>query len=198
LTWFCLANSIRCVSRERGSEIQKKDGGLYTRRYKTLLRRAFSWAEELAHQGKSAGDGDPQDVLDEVGALLDSIVNHVGFRFLPGDDRAHVLQKIHSALIALAALALLVRARRTLKAQRGVATRTEARNVARISLALRALDHRPHARGLGDVRSASTAGGFVRNAHIRILEATSCVQGTMAVACGVEVNLSQRAGDSHG
>jgi hypothetical protein len=171
-------------------QIQTKDGGRKARRYKTLLRRAFGWAEELAHQGKAAGDGDPQDVLDEVGALLDSIVNHVGFGFFPGYDRAYVLQKIHAALFALTALALLVRARRTLKAQRGVATRTEARNVARVGLALRALDHRPRARRLGDAQSARTAGGFVRNAHIRILEGTSRKRGAVAVACGVEVNLS--------
>jgi hypothetical protein len=145
----------------------------------------------LAHKGKAAGDGDPQYVLDEVGALFDAIVNHVGFRFFPGDDRAYVLQKIHAALFALAALALLVRARRTLKAQRGVATRTEACNVACIGFALRALDHRPRARGLGDVRSAGNArrtGGFVRNAHVRILEGTGGAWGAVAFACGVEVN----------
>ena len=118
-------------------------------------------------------------------------MNHVGFCFFPGDHSSDVLQEIHSALIALASLSLLVGARWTLKAQRGVATRTEACDVAGIGLALRALNHWPRAGGFSDAGNAGCADnsdGFVRNAHTRILERTSGVRGAVAGGCGVEVN----------
>ncbi|HXX19074.1 MAG TPA: hypothetical protein VEJ46_06695 [Candidatus Acidoferrum sp.] len=75
-------------------------------------------------------------------------MNRVGFDLFRRDDRADIFQKIDAAFLAGAALPLLVLARRTRVAQRGMAARAKPRNIARFSLAFRAL-HLPILPGCG-------------------------------------------------
>jgi hypothetical protein len=60
--------------------------------------------------------------------------------FLLGSDNStYVLQKINATSFARTSVGLLMMAGRALKAQRGMASRTEPRNVACFGTALRAL-----------------------------------------------------------
>ena len=68
-------------------------------------------------------------------------MRQIGFAFLDGDHRRNIFQEINAALFAFAALALFVFARGAFKAQRGMAARTESRNVASLGAAFGAFHH---------------------------------------------------------
>ncbi len=92
-----------------------------------------------------------------VSALFDAVMNLIGLRFLARHNRADIFHKIHAALFARAAFALLVFAGRTFKTERSVAARTKARNFARVSRTLGTFDHALRNRLRVKGRSAPTS-----------------------------------------
>jgi hypothetical protein len=92
-----------------------------------------------------------------VGALLDAIVNLIGFSLFAGHYCCDVFHKIDAALFARAAFALFVFASGTFKTERGMAARTKSRHFARVSRTLRAFDHALRNRLSVKGRSASNS-----------------------------------------
>jgi hypothetical protein len=84
--------------------------------------------EDVLQQVKAAGNGEEDDLLHDPGAALIARMLAFGFDFLDCHHGTEVLQEIHAAFLADAALALLVMARRALESQSGVAARTKARH----------------------------------------------------------------------
>jgi hypothetical protein len=121
---FNPASSLQAETRKRGG------GDL-------LLRQT----EEILYQRKAPGNGQQENLFDNTGAAFDSVVNLVRLDLLRSHNRSNVLRKIDATLFASAALALFVFAGRTFEPQRGVATSTKSRNLARVDAALRTFDH---------------------------------------------------------
>ena len=69
--------------------------------------------EKVANQRNAQRKRSQHQVAHQSGALLESIVLHIGLRLFSGNHRRNVLQEINPALFAAATLSLLVFARRT-------------------------------------------------------------------------------------
>lgn len=104
-------------------------------------RVALFSAQQVAQQRDSEVHRHQKKILQQRRPLLNALVFHIGFRFLRGNNRRDVLQKIDPALLADSAMALLVLARRTLEAQRRVATPAEPCDVSCFAPAFRAYHH---------------------------------------------------------
>ena len=81
----------------------------------------------MFNQGNAAGDRQKENLLDDNGATIDTVVNLICFDSFRGDHGGDVLYKIDAAFFARTAFALFVFASRALVAQRGVTTLAEAR-----------------------------------------------------------------------
>jgi len=113
-----------------------------------FLLFAIALEEIIANDRVAQRKRHPQNVFHQRGALLEALVDRIGFRLLLCDHCADILQKIDAALFTLAARALLVVARGAFVTHRVVATLAEARHFAHIGAALRAF-HRFLRRGRG-------------------------------------------------
>ncbi len=117
-------------------------GVIFTRRLTADQRRlllALALHEKIADDREAQRKRHPQYIFHQRRALLDAFVEDVCFCLLLRDHRADILQKIDAAFFAFAAGALLVVARGALVAHRVVATLAEARHIAHVGAALRAL-----------------------------------------------------------
>jgi hypothetical protein len=104
--------------------------------------------QEVSDQWNSQREWHEQEILHQARALFQTFVRRVRFVFFRRKHRVDVFQEINAAFFALAAVPLLMLARRTLVAQRGVAPRAEPRDVASFRIALGAL-HEGILRGFG-------------------------------------------------
>lgn len=103
--------------------------------------------EKVFEQVNAAGEGNQQQVDDEIRPALNALMKCVGFRLIRRDHGAEKFHEVHAAFIACSAVPLLVGAGRAGVAERHVATRAESRHVACVRTAFRALDHQPCGRG---------------------------------------------------
>ncbi len=107
-----------------------------TRKCATYL--AFFWVQEITDQGEAAGDRNPNEILEKSAAAFEALVLFVNLGAGLSHQNRRILQKIHAAFVALAAVALLVRARGTLETKSVVAASAECRHVAHRLATLRA------------------------------------------------------------
>jgi len=106
------------------------------------IRVAGAGGEEPADEREAEEEGKREDVFEEGRAAVNHVLILIGFGFFGGDDGRDVFQKVQTAFFASAALALLMRTRWTLIAERGVAAGAEARDVADLDTAFGAGDGR--------------------------------------------------------
>jgi hypothetical protein len=140
---------------------------MITRRRVLSLAATARGADQLPEKWNPEIKGQKQNILQQAGALFDAIVCQVRFALLNGDDGRNIFQKIHAALFAFAALALLVAACGTLVTQRGVAALAESRDVTSLGIAFRAL-HGSILAGSGDrVRARESRCAHVVNMAFR-------------------------------
>jgi hypothetical protein len=123
----------------RGKQTKLEGARIVEMTYRTDHRKkrlaAVAFQEEVADQGKAAVEGQEQKSFQEVRAVLEPFVDHVGFRFFCGDDRADVLDEIDAAFFALSGRSLAISAGRALETKSGVAARTKPGDIAGVGAA---------------------------------------------------------------
>jgi len=154
-------------------------------KYSFFIPRVFH--EESPQHRDAEGKGCPEDVLEERRTLLQPFVNRIGLCFFGSHYRADVFQEVYSALFTGSTLALLVAARRALKAKCGVAARAKAGHLAHRRCALRAFRHGLRSRSQRIARGAAGLSG--RSAtHIEILPGRELEFGRASGGCILGVN----------
>jgi hypothetical protein len=150
--------------------------------------------EESPQHRDAESKGCPEDILQECRALLEPVVDRIGFGLFCRHHRADVFQEVHAAFFANSALALLMAAGRALKAKCGVAARAKPRHQAHRRCALRAFRHGLRSRGQGIARRATGFSGRSA-AHIEILPGRESQLEQAGEVCilGVNPDLQTRA-----
>jgi hypothetical protein len=102
----------------------------------------FIARKETADQRDTHIHGHEQEILNQSGSLLDSIVNRVCLGSFRHHDGRYIFQEVNAAFLASTAVSLFMATRRALITKRSVTASTEARDISNFRFAFGTL-HTP-------------------------------------------------------